>query len=163
MTLVFLQVIRKEALVTKHHIVNEWYSGNPVAMLQFAIALNVILTAGEVPHKITPIHEVALVGKEEPDVLKHCRHLHVDYLSATVILPYGAFHSAHPCLVGAGMVVTVHTWEEDILRILIGVFCPYHEIAVLFVRRLLLYALVYRATFLHSRHAHIALHIECHL
>ena len=39
-------------------------------MLQLAVALDAVLTTGEVPHEITPIHEVALVRQEELDVLE---------------------------------------------------------------------------------------------
>ncbi|CUQ49199.1 Uncharacterised protein [Segatella copri] len=39
-------------------------------MLWLTIALNVVLTAGKVPHEVAPVHEVALVREEEADVVK---------------------------------------------------------------------------------------------
>ena len=38
-------------------------------MFWFAIALNVVLTSGKVPHEVAPVHEVALIGEEEADVV----------------------------------------------------------------------------------------------
>ena len=39
-------------------------------MLQFTITLDVILTTGEVPHEVAPVHEITLVGEEEPDIFE---------------------------------------------------------------------------------------------
>ena len=55
-------------------------------MLQFSISLNVILTAGKVPHEVTPVHEVTLIRQEEADILNEGRHLHLYYLAAAVIV-----------------------------------------------------------------------------
>ena len=37
-------------------------------MLELAVALQVVLSASEVPEEIAPVHEVNLIGKEESEV-----------------------------------------------------------------------------------------------
>ena len=96
MTLVVLQVIGQLALVTQTGIVEEGDAGNPVAVLQLAVALYLILPAAEVPHEVAPVHEVALVAEEELDVLKLRRHLHHDVLAAAVVRHLRALYAAHP-------------------------------------------------------------------
>ena len=49
------------ALVAKAHIVEEGDASNPVAMLQFAMSLDIVLASGKVPHEVAPVHEVHLV------------------------------------------------------------------------------------------------------
>ena len=61
MSFVVLELVRQLALVAKHQIVYEREAGYPVAVLGLAVTLYVVLTAGEVPHEIPPVHEVALV------------------------------------------------------------------------------------------------------
>ena len=102
-------------------------------MLQFAITLQVVLTSCEVPHEIAPVHEVALIGKEESDVLQHCGNFHVDHLAATVVWHQCALNTAHPTLVGCGMGRAVHTWEKHILCILILILGAHHKVGVLLV------------------------------
>ena len=68
-SLVVFQLIGHFALVAQPQVVDEGNARNPVAMLQFAVALNVVLSAREVPHEIAPIHEIALVSEEETQVL----------------------------------------------------------------------------------------------
>jgi hypothetical protein len=49
MTLVVLQVVGQLALVAQTEVVERGDARNPVAMLEFAVALDVILPAGEGP------------------------------------------------------------------------------------------------------------------
>ena len=70
MTFVVLQVVGQFALVAQSHVVNERNAGEPVAMFQFAMALDVILSARKIPHEIAPVHEITLVGKEEVEILQ---------------------------------------------------------------------------------------------
>ena len=71
-------------------------------MLQFALAFNVVLTADEIPHEITPVHPVALVADEEPQVL--CESGLVDHLRDAVDVAYRDFvalnHAAPVLAVG---------------------------------------------------------------
>ena len=55
--------------VADHRVVDGADAGDPVAVLVVAVALQVVLTAREVPHKVTPVHIAQLVGVEELDVL----------------------------------------------------------------------------------------------
>ena len=57
-------------MVAKTPVVKPVETGYPVAVLEFTIALKVVLTTCKVPHEISPIHEVALIGEEEADVLQ---------------------------------------------------------------------------------------------
>ena len=68
-TFVHLQIVRQLALITQAGVVEERDTRDPVAVLGLAIALNVVLATGKVPHEVAPIHEVALVGQEELDVV----------------------------------------------------------------------------------------------
>ena len=38
-------------------------------MLWLTIALDIVLTSSKVPHKVAPVHEIALIGEEEADVV----------------------------------------------------------------------------------------------
>ena len=42
--------------VANHRVVDDADAGNPVAVLVVAVALDVILSAREIPHEITPVH-----------------------------------------------------------------------------------------------------------
>ena len=70
MTLVLLQVIWKQILVTQTGVIDEGDTREPVAVFHLSVTLDVVLTAGEVPHEVAPVHEVTLVGEEETDVLQ---------------------------------------------------------------------------------------------
>ena len=99
-------------------------------MLQFAVALNVVLTSGKVPHEVTPIHEVTLVRHEEADVLQERRHLDGDNLTATVVVLHRAVNASHPVFISLCMVCVVHTWEKHILCVDILVLRTHGEISV---------------------------------
>ena len=70
MSLVLFQIVGQQVLIAQTCIVNERNTCNPVAMLQLAISLNIVLTTSKVPHEITPVHKVALIGEEESDILE---------------------------------------------------------------------------------------------
>ena len=133
MSLVGLQIIGQFALVAQACVINYWDTGNPVAMFEFATALNIVLTACEIPHEITPIHKIALVGEEETDVLQLCRNLDGHRFSATVIRHVVAVYAAHPVFVSLCMCTTVHAWEEHILGIYVFIFVRNDEIRILLV------------------------------
>ena len=61
----FALIIREETLITKTGIVYEGDTANPVALINGTVALNIVLTAGKVPHEISPIHVIELIAEEE--------------------------------------------------------------------------------------------------
>ena len=79
--------IGKEVVVTAYeHLVYEIETGNPVSVLYLSVAvLDIILTAGKVPHEISPVHEVDLISQEELDILELCGNCNLDVASALVI------------------------------------------------------------------------------
>ena len=160
MTFVGLQVVGQLALVAQTHVVEPRETGYPVAVLQLAVALQVVLSAGEVPHEVAPIHEVALVREEEPEVFHLCGHLHADILAATVVGNGLAFNTAHPAFVGLGVLRTVHAGEKHVLGVLVVVLGANDEVGVLLVFGGLLLALVYRSALAHHRTAHFALSVQ---
>ena len=150
MSLVLLQIIGQEILVAKPGIVNERNTSKPVAVLKFSITLNVVLTASEVPHKVTPIHEVTLVGKEEPDILQLVRHLDSHGFATTVVRHLIAVNTSHPRFVSCRMGRTVHAWEQHVLGIFVFILCSDDEIRVLLIGRCFLLALIDRLAFRHD-------------
>ena len=65
---VVLEILRKQFLVTYKYVIYERDTGDPVAVFYLPATLYVILPSGKVPHEITPVHEVQLVGEEEFDI-----------------------------------------------------------------------------------------------
>ena len=55
-------------MVAQTGIVDEGYARDPVAVVHLAIALDVVLASGKVPHEVAPIHVVELVVDEEVEV-----------------------------------------------------------------------------------------------
>ena len=133
--IISLQILRQLRLVTEPCVVDERDARDPVAMLELAVALDIILTAGEVPHEVTPVHEVALVREEEPEVLNLCRHLHRHLLPAAVVRHLCAVYTTHPRLIVLGMAGVVHTREDHVLRVDILVFVCDNEVRVFLVLR----------------------------
>ena len=163
MALVVLQFVGQLALVAETPVVKPVEAGYPVAVLQFAIALQVVLTTGKVPHKVTPVHEVALIGQEEADVLQLCGHLHGNHLATAVVGHLIAIHTTHPTLVGIGMGRTVHTREQHILGIFIFVLGAHFKVGVLLIGRGLVLALIYRGTLSGCGAADVTILLQFHL
>ena len=89
-------------------------------MFQFSVALNVILTTYEVPHEITPVHPVYLIGEEELYVLPHGRD--VDRLYFTTLLISNVLSlDIHPGFIELRMIEwrAVHAGEQHVLRIFV--------------------------------------------
>ena len=59
--LVVLQAVGHERLVAEHPVVDDGNARNPVAMRKLAVALDVVLTAAEIPKEIAQVHEVDLI------------------------------------------------------------------------------------------------------
>ena len=128
-------------------------------MLQFAITLNVILTSGEVPHEIAPVHEVTLIRKEEPDVLELARHLDHHGLATTIIGHLCAADTTHPRFVSAGMTSVIHTWEEHVLRIFVFILRTDYKVRVFLVGRGFLLTLVDGLALRHDGLANVTLYL----
>ena len=132
-------------------------------MLEFAIALYVVLTASKVPHEVAPIHEVTLIREEELQVLEHRRHFHVHHLATAVEGYNGTIDATHPLLVGLGVAGGVHAREQHVLCVLISVLMAHHEVGVLLVLRGFLAAAVDGSALVHHGLAHVAIGLQRHL
>ena len=77
LSLIILQIIRGIRLVNKMHVVDNAYTALPVSdeRISRRRAVDVVLTAGEIPHEIAPVHPVQLIVKEERKVLEESRLL----------------------------------------------------------------------------------------
>ena len=96
-------------------------------MLWLTIALYVVLSTSKVPHKVTPVHEVTLVRKEELHVLQLCRHLYAINIMTS--------NTAHPLFVLICRTWVVHTWEKHILLKHLCSLMTYNEVRVLLILR----------------------------
>ena len=118
------------------NFVDKRNAGNPVAVQHLSISLDVVLTAGEVPHEVAPVHKVQLVGEEELQVFRECRFHYALHLSAIVIFHRLAFY-LRPFLIGLYMarIGAVHTREQHVQFVDIFVFLigAGHEITVFLV------------------------------
>ena len=97
-------------------------------MLRFAMTLYVVLASAEVPHEVTPVHEVALIRQEEAQVVYLRRHFHHDGLAAMVVRHLRTAHTTKPALVRFRVVGAVHTREQHVLCILQLVLCVYNKV-----------------------------------
>ena len=121
MTLVLLQVAWQLTLVAKASVVDGRETCQPVAMLQFAISLDVVLTSCEIPHEVAPVHEVELIAEEELHIVGLGRNLHASALC--IFVRNGlAFHTTEPLLIEALVLVAVDAREEHALIAWIHVF-----------------------------------------
>ena len=120
-------------MVAQHGVVYEADSRYPVTMLGFSIALYVVLPSREIPHKVSPIHEVALVGEEEAQVFQLGGHFHHNRFAAAVVGNSVAVHASHPTLVGSGVITAVHAWEKHVLGVDILALVVYNEVGVFLV------------------------------
>ena len=163
MPFIVLQVGGEQALVTYQEFVNDRNAGNPVSVFYFSLSLNVILTSGKVPHKVSPIHEVHLIREKELDVLPLGRNLYHHHLSALVVRHLCTFHAAQPVFVGLPVTgcIAVHTREQHILCILIFCFMANHFVAVFFVGSSFFFPLIYRSSFCHIIHASAVHFLQC--
>ena len=113
MTFIFFQFGWQIGLIANQNIINKGYTGNPVAMFQFTVALNIVLPAAEIPHEIAPVHEVDLIIEEKAKILTKGGH-HITFFLPTEIIGY---FTAVPHIVGSVIryvrfVAAVHTGEK---------------------------------------------------
>ena len=114
-------------------------------MLSLTIALDVVLTSGEVPHEVAHVHVVNLVAEEELEVLEEGRD--TDSGLGTVVVGHHGItplYAAQQTLVGCSMavVVAVHAGEEHVHLVFVFLVIAYDFILVLLVGRGLLLALI---------------------
>ena len=156
MSFIVHNIERHIFLRTYQDFVNKWNTGNPVAVQHLAVSLDVVLTAGEVPHEVAPVHKVQLVREEKPQVFRECRFHYALHFSAIVIFHRLPFY-LRPILVGLYMarVGTIHTREQHVQLVDIFVFLvgAGHIITVFFVFVLLDHAAPGRFAFCRDRHA----------
>ena len=87
---------------------------NPIAMLYFAVSLNVVLATTEIPHKVAHIHMAHLIREEIAQILTE--RWHIVSLSLTVVADFTGIYAilyACPRLVCPNMMsfAAVHTRE----------------------------------------------------
>ena len=150
MSLVVLQVIGQQRLVAQTSIVEERETGNPVAVFQFTMTLDIVLATGEVPKEITPVHPVTLIGEEEFQILHLCRYRYKRTLTIVrwLLLSLDASNPAVVCS-DMALAIGVHTWEYHILCIDGLILCANHKVCIGLVGRLLLLTLIDRCTRIH--------------
>ncbi len=102
MSFIVFEILRKQFLITYQQVVDKRNPRNPVAMFYFSGALYVVLPSGKVPHKVTPVHEVQLVGEEELDILPLGGHIYHYHFSALVVRNVISF-DVYPLLVERGV------------------------------------------------------------
>ena len=162
-TLVLLQLVRKQVLVAQAPVVQPAETAQPVAVLQFAVTLQVVLTSRKVPHEVAPIHEVALIGDEESQILNLCWSPHGNHLATAVELRLRAVDASHPALVGITVCRAVHTGEQHVLSIDIFVFGTYYKVFVFLVGRSLLLTLPDGVSMSHHGLAVFTVLFQCYL
>src|ERR1035437_2887858 len=86
MTLIFAKFRRQIFLVANKYIVNKSDSRNPVPVIKFAVSLDIVLTSAEIPHKITPVHEINLIVEKDTHILNKSRFNPCLLLSATFVI-----------------------------------------------------------------------------
>ena len=102
-------------------------------MFQFTVTLQVVLTSGKVPHKVAPVHEVALVGDEETQVLELCWNLNGNHLATAVVHLIMTADVTHPTLVVCTVSRAVHSWKQHVLCIFVLILSANNEVFVLLV------------------------------
>ena len=72
---VVFQVVGEHILVAETGVVDKRNAADPVAVVDFALTLQVVLTAGKIPEEVAPIHVIELVLEEVAYILRECRHV----------------------------------------------------------------------------------------
>ena len=117
MAFVLLQHVGQQRLVAQPQVVEQRDARDPVPVLHLALSLQVVLPTAEIPHEVTPVHEVALIGEEESQVLPLRRHLHHHLLTSVVVGHHAPADATHPALVGIGLLRVPHAGEQHVLGV----------------------------------------------
>ena len=115
---------RQVVLRAKPRLVNKLDAANPVAAHVVAVALNIVLAADKVPHKVAPVHKAALIADEEGQILAKSRLNHCLRLALVVFHLNLAPLDVSPVFVVGNMFLTaaVHAREEGAHLLIIIVF-----------------------------------------
>ena len=70
MGLVVFNGIRQFILGSQPGFIDEFYTADPVALVQFTMSLQVVLPAGKIPHEIPHVHMPHLVTEKEPHIFR---------------------------------------------------------------------------------------------
>ena len=84
-SLVLFEELGQSLLVAHQQIVDKADTCNPVASVEVAMSLKVVLATHEIPEEIAPIHVVQLVVQEETEIVPLCRHLNVYNLATNLV------------------------------------------------------------------------------
>ena len=130
-------IIRHVLLRAYQLLINKLDAGNPIPVRHLAMSLDIVLPAGEVPHEISPIHEIQLVRDKETQVLAKGR-LHDRYRFPTPVKLHRLAFDLRPILVSLYMIRhrTIHTREEHVqlIHVFIIHIMARNVITVFFVR-----------------------------
>src|ERR1700754_3932094 len=96
-----MNAVRHPALVTKPPVIYERDPADPVTIAWIAKTLQVILLAGEIPHKIPEEHPVVLVVDEVFDIIGHGGLVAFHVRELLIGIYFLAFVAAIP-----------HSWED---------------------------------------------------
>ena len=66
---IILQIVGQIGLVSRNMLVDKIEATDPISVLHLSMSLYIVLSSGEVPHEITPIHVVQLIIEEESEIL----------------------------------------------------------------------------------------------
>ena len=166
MPLVICYLGRHVILRTNHSFVNRLDTRYPIPMRNLSMTLDIVLTTREIPHEVTPIHEVQLISKKETEVLGKSR------LDHRLRFPtVGEFHRLTfdicPFLIRIYMIgiTTVHAREKHIQLIdkLVISFMAGNVILILLTRILLDYTCPSRRTLFGYRSTVVSFLYTLHL
>ena len=159
MPFILFQLFRQQVLIAYEHVVNELDTGNPVTVLYFSAALQVVLASGKVPHKVAPVHEVELV---ELDVFPLRGHGYHNHFAAFVVGHIISFDIL-PGLILVGVRAAVHAREEHILRVFVFDTSRNFDVAVLFIGSGFLLADIFGSVVGNARFAIPVFHVQSYL
>ena len=63
-------------LRSEEEAVNKWDAGDPIPLRQFSLSLDVILSTGEVPEEVPPVHIIELIREEVTEIFSESRQCH---------------------------------------------------------------------------------------
>ena len=123
MPLVIGNLIGEIVSATQHQVINERQPCRDTSSDVRAIAVEVVLPSYKVPCKITPVHIVDLIAKEELQILHKSR------------LGEVSFATSHPAVVTSNMVRIrrISPWEEGLIGVNRLLFRIEFDIAIGFV------------------------------
>ena len=149
-------------MIAEHCIVNKRNTGDPVTFGNIPIGLQIILSAGKIPHEITPVHEVHLIREEELQVFSERRAI-IGFLLSTVFITNTFSFDIRPLFISLHMASLrrIHTREEhaELRHILIGRFIARDHIMIFLAFHFRRRSILGMSLFF-NRDAHISFHTQ---